>query len=283
MQRLIRMLGNADTSSLRTFLLPYRASSMFILSNMAAAGLEYKDAAYHGLYLGALDREERIVGVLVHYWNGNVMVQAPDESVLRALVAEGKKTFTQSIAGFLGPDGQTLEVMRQFGMISQRFALNSAEGLYELQLSDFEACVDNADFVCVTAGSIDDDLLRVWIRAYEIEALGAIDGARLDARVNHRAQGMARENAWVLLFQGEPVSLCGINARVGDSVQLGPVWTPPEQRNRGYARTLVRLALNELKSKGARMAYLFTKDPAAMRVYEAVGFKKIGDYRLALK
>lgn len=36
------------------------------------------------------------------------------------------------------------------------------------------------------------------------------------------------------------------------------------------------------KIKGTKQAILFTDNPAAIKTYLAVGFKKIGDYRLAL-
>jgi predicted GNAT family acetyltransferase len=78
------------------------------------------------------------------------------------------------------------------------------------------------------------------------------------------------------------VALTGFNARITDMVQVGPVWTPPEYRNQGFARQLLFFTLAQEKSKGIKQAILFTDHPAAIKVYLAVGFEKIGNYRLAL-
>ena len=71
----IRVLSNDDVTDLELFLGRHCDTSMFLLSNLRSAGLTYADKAYHGTYLAAFDGDENIVGVLVHYWNGNVMMQ----------------------------------------------------------------------------------------------------------------------------------------------------------------------------------------------------------------
>jgi predicted GNAT family acetyltransferase len=63
---------------------------------------------------------------------------------------------------------------------------------------------------------------------------------------------------------------------------VGPVWTPPEHRNKGYARLLLAYTLYQEKLKGTKQAILFTDNPAAIKAYLAIGFEKIGNYRLAL-
>ena len=93
---------------------------------------------------------------------------------------------------------------------------------------------------------------------------------------------MTGEDHWILLRDSEPVSLSGFNARLPDMVQIGPVWTPPEHRNRGYARTLVAMTLQKAKQCGVKKSILFTDNPAAAKAYEAVGFQQIGLFRLAL-
>jgi len=67
-----------------------------------------------------------------------------------------------------------------------------------------------------------------------------------------------------------------------DIVQLGGIYTPPEQRGRGYAKVSVAGSLLVAAQRGATRAVLFTKNPSAVRSYEAVGFRRIGDYGLVL-
>jgi predicted GNAT family acetyltransferase len=93
---------------------------------------------------------------------------------------------------------------------------------------------------------------------------------------------MILNDAWVLLLEGTPVAFSAFNARLSDMVQVGPVWTPPEYRNQGFARRLVAYTLHQEKRKGTKKAVLFTDHPAAIKAYLAIGFEKIGHYRLAL-
>lgn len=51
-----------------------------------------------------------------------------------------------------------------------------------------------------------------------------------------------------------PVCLSAFNARLSDMVQIGPVWTPPKYRNRGFARLLLTYTLQHEKLKGTKQA-----------------------------
>ena len=89
---------------------------------------------------------------------------------------------------------------------------------------------------------------------------------------------ITRGEAFLLEVDGTPVSLCTHNARVRDYVQIGGVWTPPELRGRGYARRVVAGALRVAKREGVTRAVLFTENPAARRSYEALGFRRVGEF-----
>ena len=75
--------------------------------------------------------------------------------------------------------------------------------------------------------------------------------------------------------------MTALNARLPDMVQIGGVYTPPEQRGRGHARTAVALHLAALRAAGVDTAILFASGPAACRAYEAIGFERIGTYALS--
>lgn len=67
-------------------------------------------------------------------------------------------------------------------------------------------------------------------------------------------------------------------------VQVGGVYTPPEFRNQGYARSVVAGSLLEAREKGVGRAILFTGTEmnAAKRCYESLGFTPAGDYGLVI-
>jgi predicted GNAT family acetyltransferase len=78
------------------------------------------------------------------------------------------------------------------------------------------------------------------------------------------------------------VWLSGFSVALSDIVQIGGVWTPPDHRCKGYARTLLALTLVKARERGIEKAILFTDSAAAAKAYEAVGFQHIGYYRLAI-
>ncbi len=76
--------------------------------------------------------------------------------------------------------------------------------------------------------------------------------------------------------------MTGFNARLPRIVQVGAVWTPPEHRNRGYARAAMALHLREAQAEGVERAILFTSNPFAARAYAALGFTEVGRFTILL-
>jgi predicted GNAT family acetyltransferase len=69
-----------------------------------------------------------------------------------------------------------------------------------------------------------------------------------------------------------------------DSVQIGGVFTPPQYRSRGYARSAVGGTLLDARERCVRRAILFTGEDnvAAIAAYRALGFERIGDFNITL-
>jgi len=86
----------------------------------------------------------------------------------------------------------------------------------------------------------------------------------------------------VVLAEGRLVSLSAFNASLPDVVQLGGIFTPPDARSRGFGRAGVAGSLLAARERGVSRAVLFTENPAAIRCYESVGFRRVGDYGLVL-
>jgi predicted GNAT family acetyltransferase len=80
---------------------------------------------------------------------------------------------------------------------------------------------------------------------------------------------------------GEPVSMLGVNIAVAGVVRIGPVYTPPQHRRRGYATSAVAAASAAALAAGARTCMLFTDpaNPTSNRIYATVGYKRIADWR----
>ena len=130
------------------------------------------------------------------------------------------------------------------------------------------------------AGEGDRELLRRWIADFANESLP--DPAReidridrtLDVRLGARDAGY-----WLWEDGGEAVSLSGFGSPTPSGVRIGPVYTPPEHRRRGYATTLVAEQSAWLLQQGYRFCFLYTdlENPTSNRIYETVGYERVGD------
>lgn len=79
---------------------------------------------------------------------------------------------------------------------------------------------------------------------------------------------------------GEPVCTLALSPDVAGTVRVGPVYTPPAQRRRGYASSAVAEASRRALAAGARQCMLFTDlaNPTSNKIYASVGYSRFGDW-----
>lgn len=279
---IIRPLGPGDEAALETFLVRHADSSMFLRSNARRAGLADRGAALQGSYVAAF-ADTGIAAVAAHFWNGMVILQAPEQagSLARAAVAHSGR----DLRGFAGPWDQVEEARSALDAMDRGAAKASRETLYALSLPDLAVPEPLATgrWTCRHAHPEEEDLLIEWRVAYAREALGAAEGPALHEESRAEIVLIRRERSdFVLEHDGLPVAFAAYNARLPDIVQIGGVWTPPGLRGRGYGRGVTAGALVAARDAGVARAVLFTDNPAASRAYEALGFRRTGEFGLVL-
>ncbi|KTD69854.1 GNAT family acetyltransferase [Legionella santicrucis] len=82
----IKKLDELHINELSSYLNHYQETTMFIRNNLYHSGITYQDAPFHGEYYGSFENN-KINGVLAHYWNGNLMMQTENFSALSALAS----------------------------------------------------------------------------------------------------------------------------------------------------------------------------------------------------
>lgn len=128
------------------------------------------------------------------------------------------------------------------------------------------------------ATAADKDLLVEWYEAFarEADSLGGNSAALVADRMSYGGLVLWRVG-------GTPVSLAGTTRRVARMVRVGPVYTPPEHRGRGYAAAVTAHVSRRARDKGAREVLLFTDlaNPTSNALYERLGYRPADD-RLVL-
>ena len=77
----------------------------------------------------------------------------------------------------------------------------------------------------------------------------------------------------------EIVSLTGHAGRTPSGSRIGPVYTPPEHRGRGYATALVHAQTSWLLADAVDVCFLYTDlaNPTSNAVYRRIGYRKVGE------
>lgn len=280
----IRILQPGDEEALEAFLLRRVESSMFLIGNMRASGLVDGGRPYQGTYAAAFEGG-RIVGVVAHYWQGNLVLQAPAH--LEDLSRAASRSSGRPLRGLIGPDPQVRAARLVFDISDRSVQLDELEKLYSLALADLvvPSGLQSGELRGRRIEPHDVPLMVEWHVAFAGEALGEDESPRLRERVRAGVERQMRQgHFWLLEDRGEPVACSAFNTVIREAVQVGGVWTPPELRNRGYGRTVVAASLLDARAGGAETAILFTGEGnlPAQRAYEALGFRHVGDYRLLL-
>ena len=280
----VRTLVPGDEQELERFLSERPDTTLFLRGNLREVGLLDGGERYQGSYAAAFEGEH-IVGAAAHYWNGNVVVEAP--RALSEVVGWAVATAGRSVRGILGPWSQVVEARDGLGLVSAPTQLDSKEELYAVDLSHLRVPAALAEGHVRCRPPHDDELALVtdWGVAYGIETLQEPEGP--DQRASSRGRietAQAAGRQWVLEATSRPVAYTAFNAVVPDCVQVGGVFTPPALRGRGYARCAVAGSLIAARERGVRRSVLFTQSDnhPAQSAYRALGYQRVGDYGLVL-
>jgi uncharacterized protein len=122
----------------------------------------------------------------------------------------------------------------------------------------------------------DRAVLAAWSVAFAVEALPdgpPPDGAEAADRMLRRVGRVA----YVWEDAGEVVALAAAGGPTPRGIRLGPVYTPPAQRGRGYASNLVAAVSQGQLDAGRSFCFLFTDvtNPTSNRIYQAIGYEAV--------
>ncbi len=201
----------------------------------------------------------------------------------RAQTALVEAVAREELPGVVGSEPEVHEFAELWSShTGRRASTNMRQGVYALERVDAPAAVSGSARVA-TAG--DRALaLRWWIAfGEEVLHVGGPGRDRPEATLDHR---LSSPTAGILLWEdgGKPVSLAGWGGRTPNGIRVGPVYTPPELRGRGYATALTaelsqRLLDGRLFEGGRRFCFLYTDlaNPTSNALYERIGYRRVAE------
>jgi predicted GNAT family acetyltransferase len=216
---------------------------------------------------------------------GIAMRTAPHGALLSPMPAHAVKELADAISvqdDLISGVGGSREVVRAFVKAysntgspgsTRAHELAGEELLYVLQ----DLTIPSVKGEMRVAEISEFELLHDWFLDFAEEAGILVHDARGSIE-----DGIKRKSMHWWVVDGQIVSLAGhaplVDVPGGIIARIGPVYTPPDQRRRGYAGALTASLSDRLISKGARvMLYTDAKNPTSNSVYQKIGYVKIAD------
>ncbi|HZR52683.1 MAG TPA: GNAT family N-acetyltransferase [Streptosporangiaceae bacterium] len=120
----------------------------------------------------------------------------------------------------------------------------------------------------------DRELLIDWFDGFtaDVEEPAIDHGPAVDERLSY--DGLTLWEA-----DGRPVSLAGVTRTVAGMVRVGPVYTPPEHRGRGYGGGATAAVSQAALDAGASDVLLYTDlaNPTSNALYQRLGYRSVED------
>ncbi len=215
--------------------------------------------------MATVEEEREIVLVALMTPPRNILLDGSEDPQALALLCES----VEQCPGVFAPK----RLARAFAECCKRpFEVHMEERAYELTE------VQPVRRMGVLRAACESDMVFMpyWIKAFEDEAFGTVN----ELKPEWAQQMIALGSLYVLEVDGLPVCLAGNCRKTPGGSAIGPVYTPPFFRNRGYAADCVAQLSQLLLDRGSAFCALFTdlKNPASNSAYIRAGYRAVCDF-----
>lgn len=238
-----------------------------------AGTLRDRPATYPEFHLWLVDDEDRVLAAALRTPPYNLLVVGDTGGVAR--LAEALATDGVELPGVSGatPEVDAFAALWE-ALTGRRAVERMRQRIYRLTELRPVADVPGESRVATAA---DRDLVVAWVQAFADEA-GAqpADAERVaDARL-----GGGDASGFLLWEDGrEPVSLAGWVGPTPNGIRVGPVYTPPERRRRGFGSAVTAAVSERQLARGRTFCFLYTDlaNPTSNRIYMDIGYEPVCD------
>lgn len=261
-----------------TWLLRSEAEHNLVLG--VADGLALGNRAGHRdpVYLATVERDGQVVGCAFRTPPSPLGVTRLPRASLPTLCEDVAAVYP-TLPGVLGPDATAAAVAETWSRSAGvRPGLHMCQTLYSLRsLVEPEPWPEGRLRAATWTG--DRDRVLEWMEAFFREV-------RMDASgVRARARSLVAGGDLFFWEDGAPRTMAGVSARTPHGARIGYVFTPPDERGRGYGSTVTAALTNHLLRRGARFCFLYADraNPTSNGIYLRLGYRpvcEVSEYRM---
>jgi len=240
-----------------------------------SAGLTADPAMTSSPYLAAVRAGNRVIAAAVMTPPWNVVLSCVDEPDAFTSLAADLDAAGVQVPGTTSAVDSARRFARVWcGSHGLTPRLVMAERIYRLERVIPPRNVSGKARVATEA---DRDLLIAWVDAFIAEALDPRSPEEASLLVDRSFRTGSR--TWFIWEDGGPVSVAAAGGPTPNGIRIGPVYTPPDLRGRGYASAVTAHASQAELDQGRRFIFLFTNlaNRTANKIYQQIGFEPVID------
>lgn len=228
-------------------------------------------------YFAVVHDGERVVAVAVRTPPSNLVLSTIDEPAALTVLVDDAQALWPDLPGVLGGTQDARRFAELWTARTGRTAtLRTAERVFRLERVIRPRPASGAMRL---AEPRDRARIASWFVAFGAEALRLTqDLARMEAFTD-RFIARIGGRAMYLWDDGGTVCMTGASAVTPQGSRVGPVYTPPHLRGRGYASALVAAVSQTELDAGRRFCFLFTDlaNPTSNKIYRDIGYEPVCD------
>ena len=228
-------------------------------------------------YLATVEAEGNIVAVAIRIPPRNLTLSKIEDLAALEIIVQDLYEAQKILYGVSGLTNEAEIFAKKWQTLTgQSYQLKRQ--LVTHQLDKVQPVIKTSGHLRRTTQS-DHSLLLNWLTSFEMEAAGC---SQKDAE---RVVNIQLNRQDFYLWEAPlPVSLVGNMEATPNGSLIGPVYTPPELRRRGYATSCVAALSQTLLAQGCRYCFLFTDlaNPTSNHIYRSIGYQPVfnwHDYR----
>jgi predicted GNAT family acetyltransferase len=122
----------------------------------------------------------------------------------------------------------------------------------------------------------DDALMRKWRAAFSVDA----EGMDADEAGKNAALPLRKSRRLILWeVEGTQVSMAGYSGSTPNGIRIAWVYTPPENRGKGFAGACVAALSQQLLDDGRKFCFLYTDlaNSTSNHIYQTIGYEPVVD------
>ena len=188
------------------------------------------------------------------------------------------RVYQAELPGVSGPKTWSKAFAQSWSAISAKpHRLKMEQRIYRLE----QVCpVGGVSGEMRRATEADRDLLLRWQMAFEQEAIGEVNPEQAQRIVEMALTAdPALRGRFLWWDADEPVSIVGYTGPTPHGMRIGPVYTPPELRGRGYGSACTAAVSQWLLDGGREFVFLYTDlgNPTSNHIYQNIGYEPVSD------